>query len=102
MVIGSRDYHSKVNGQGIRRLRDAGCEVLTDILEEECLKLNKRFFTFHIRNRPYIILKWAQTANGFISPAIFDREPGTSPEDKMPYWISNSNSFAVCASVEDT
>lgn len=66
VVIGSRDYHSKVNGQGIKRLQEAGCEVITGILEAECQALNKRFFTFHLKKRPYILLKWAQTANGFI------------------------------------
>ncbi len=93
VVIGSKDYHSKVNGQGIQHLLDAGCEVITGILEEECLNLNRRFFTFHIKKRPYIILKWAQTANGFISPATSDREQGISPEDKRPYWISNDHSL---------
>lgn len=93
VVIGSRDYHSKVNGQGIKRLLDAGCEVITGILEEECLKLNKRFFTFHIKKRPYIILKWAQTANGFVSPSISDREQVISQEDKRPYWISNDHAL---------
>lgn len=93
VVIGSRDYHSKVNGQGIKRLLDAGCEVVTGILEEECLKLNRRFFTFHIKKRPYIILKWAQTANGFISPAISGIEQVIAMEDKKPYWISNDHAL---------
>lgn len=74
VVIGSRDYHSKVNGQGIKRLQEAGCEVTTGILEDECLALNKRFFTFHLKKRPYILLKWAQTANGFISPVVYDNK----------------------------
>lgn len=66
VVIGCRDVFEKVNGSGIERLRNAGVEVLTGILEEESRELNKRFFTFHEKKRPYIILKWAQSANGKI------------------------------------
>ncbi|MDR0873337.1 MAG: bifunctional diaminohydroxyphosphoribosylaminopyrimidine deaminase/5-amino-6-(5-phosphoribosylamino)uracil reductase RibD [Prevotellaceae bacterium] len=68
VVIGHGDPFPKVAGGGIKILRDAGVEVLTDILHAECADLNKRFFTFHEKRRPYIILKWAQTADGFIAP----------------------------------
>jgi diaminohydroxyphosphoribosylaminopyrimidine deaminase/5-amino-6-(5-phosphoribosylamino)uracil reductase len=64
VVIGCRDPFPEVNGKGIEKLRQAGIKVITGILEEECRKLNKRFLTFHTKQRPYIILKWAQTANG--------------------------------------
>ncbi|HXB93853.1 MAG TPA: bifunctional diaminohydroxyphosphoribosylaminopyrimidine deaminase/5-amino-6-(5-phosphoribosylamino)uracil reductase RibD [Puia sp.] len=67
VVIGCRDPFPEVNGKGIERLRMAGVEVDTGVLEKECVQLNRRFFTFHLRHRPYIVLKWAQTANGFIS-----------------------------------
>ena len=66
VVIGCVDPFAEVQGRGIRRLREAGIEVEVGVLEKECMALNRRFFTFHREQRPYIILKWAQTANGFI------------------------------------
>ena len=66
VVIGCVDPFEKVNGRGIQRLKDAGVEVRTGILESECRELNKRFFTFHTHHRPFTILKWAQTADGYI------------------------------------
>ncbi|MBR6455563.1 MAG: dihydrofolate reductase family protein, partial [Prevotella sp.] len=66
VVVGCIDPFSEVQGRGIRRLRDAGINVTVGVLEAECRWLNRRFFTFHEKNRPYIILKWAQTADGFI------------------------------------
>ena len=66
VVIGCQDSFAEVQGRGIRRLREAGIEVTVGVLEAECRALNRRFFTFHRERRPYIILKWAQTANGFI------------------------------------
>ena len=65
-VVGCVDPFAEVKGRGIRKLRDAGIEVEVGVLEKECEALNRRFFTFHREHRPYIILKWAQTANGFI------------------------------------
>ncbi len=65
--IGCKDPFPRVNGSGIERLKSAGIKVQTNILEKECLELNKRFITFHSEKRPYVILKFAQTANGFIS-----------------------------------
>lgn len=82
VVIGTVDPHSKVAGKGIKKLLDAGCEVLVGILEEKCNDLNKRFFTFHEKKRPYIILKWAQTQDHFIAPVI--------KNSRDPVWISNS------------
>jgi len=67
VVVGTTDPFAKVNGLGIRKMENAGTEVTTGILEEECKQLNKRFFTFHLEKRPYIILKWAQTADGFMA-----------------------------------
>ena len=66
VVVGCIDAFAEVQGRGIRKLREAGIEVEVGVLEEECKALNRRFFTFHREQRPYIILKWAQTANGFI------------------------------------
>ena len=66
VVVGCVDDFAEVQGRGIRKLREAGIEVEVGVLEEECRALNRRFFTYHREQRPYIILKWAQTANGFI------------------------------------
>ena len=65
-VVGCVDPFAKVHGNGIRKLREAGIEVTVGVLEEECNELNKRFFAFHRLKRPYILLKWCQTANGFL------------------------------------
>jgi diaminohydroxyphosphoribosylaminopyrimidine deaminase/5-amino-6-(5-phosphoribosylamino)uracil reductase len=66
VVIGIQDPFEKVNGSGIKKLIDAGIQITTRILKEECQEINKRFFTFHQQKRPYIILKWAQSKDGFI------------------------------------
>ncbi|HEX2846033.1 MAG TPA: bifunctional diaminohydroxyphosphoribosylaminopyrimidine deaminase/5-amino-6-(5-phosphoribosylamino)uracil reductase RibD [Chitinophagaceae bacterium] len=66
VVIGSQDPFEQVDGKGIEKLQKAGVKVTTGVLEKECLELNKRFFTFHTLHRPYIILKWAQTADARI------------------------------------
>lgn len=66
VVIGCKDVYKEVTGRGIQKLQNAGTEVITGVLEKDCIQLNKRFFTFHLKFRPYIILKWAQTANGKI------------------------------------
>ena len=68
VVIGCTDTFSEVAGKGIKRLKDKGIEVITNVLKTECRELNKRFFSFHEKNRPYIFLKWAQTKDGFIAP----------------------------------
>ena len=82
MVIGSIDYHDKVNGNGVRKLREAGVEVVENVCEADCEELNKRFFTFHQQHRPYIILKWAQTRDGFMD---IDR----NGSETTSYWITN-------------
>ena len=66
VVIGCTDPFAKVNGLGIKKLREAGCKVQVGVLEQECRELNRRFFTFHEKHRPWIILKWAQSNDGFI------------------------------------
>lgn len=77
VVIGAMDSHDKVNGKGKKIIQDAGIEVVSGILEKECLDLNKRFFIYHEKKRPYIILKWAQSGDGFLD------------KDFKPYSISN-------------
>ena len=66
VVVGCIDEFAEVQGRGIKKLQEAGIAVEVGVLEKECKELNRRFFTFHREKRPYIILKWAQTANGFI------------------------------------
>ncbi len=68
VVIGMEDPNPLVSGKGIAKLRDAGIEVITGVLEDVCRDLNRRFITYILKHRPYIILKWAQTLNGFIAP----------------------------------
>ncbi|MCR9181821.1 MAG: bifunctional diaminohydroxyphosphoribosylaminopyrimidine deaminase/5-amino-6-(5-phosphoribosylamino)uracil reductase RibD [Flavobacteriaceae bacterium] len=84
VVVGCLDPNPKVAGRGVKKLLESGCEVAVGILENECKNLNKRFFTFHQKKRPYIILKWAQTADGFIAPK--EQETG------KPFWITGSAS----------
>ena len=66
VVIGTLDSHEKVNGKGKQIIEEAGIEVMSGVLEKECRELNKRFFTFHQKQRPYVILKWAQSGDGFL------------------------------------
>lgn len=66
VVIGAMDSHDKVNGKGKKIIQDAGIEAISGILEKECIELNKRFFTYHEKKRPYIILKWAESGDGFL------------------------------------
>jgi diaminohydroxyphosphoribosylaminopyrimidine deaminase/5-amino-6-(5-phosphoribosylamino)uracil reductase len=66
VVVGTIDPFAEVQGRGVKKLQDAGIDVTVGVLEKECQWLNRRFFTYHSKHRPYIILKWAQTANGFI------------------------------------
>jgi diaminohydroxyphosphoribosylaminopyrimidine deaminase/5-amino-6-(5-phosphoribosylamino)uracil reductase len=81
VVIGTVDPNIKVAGNGIKKLIEAGIQVTIGILEAECHELNKRFFTFHEKKRPYIILKWAETQDGFIAPL--------EKNEKKPVWITN-------------
>ena len=82
VVVGCIDPFAEVQGRGIQKLRDAGITVEVGVLEAECQALNRRFFTFHREQRPYIILKWAQTANGFIDDH-FKPTQISSPFTKM-------------------
>ncbi|PRB00306.1 riboflavin biosynthesis protein RibD [Chryseobacterium sp. MYb7] len=66
VVIGAMDSHDKVNGKGKKIIQDAGIEAISGILEKKCIELNKRFFTYHEKKRPYIILKWAESGDGFL------------------------------------
>jgi diaminohydroxyphosphoribosylaminopyrimidine deaminase / 5-amino-6-(5-phosphoribosylamino)uracil reductase len=85
VVIGTNDTSEKVAGKGIIRLRDAGCDVTTGVLDEDCRRLNRRFFTFHEKKRPYITLKWAQSADGYLD--IIRSENHTAE----PNWITGKS-----------
>jgi len=82
VVIGCVDTFSDVNGKGIIKMEKAGIEVSIDVLERESRELNKRFLNFHEKNRPYIILKWAESTDGFIAPK----------NQTEPFWMTSSNS----------
>lgn len=81
VVVGCRDPFDQVNGKGIEKLKDAGINVTVGILENECRWMNRRFFTRVQHKRPYVILKWAQTSDGFFAPA-----------DKSQLWITGEES----------
>ncbi|WP_072765303.1 bifunctional diaminohydroxyphosphoribosylaminopyrimidine deaminase/5-amino-6-(5-phosphoribosylamino)uracil reductase RibD [Arenibacter nanhaiticus] len=87
VVIGLLDPHEKVAGKGIEKLKAAGCHVSVGVLKKECKDHHKRFLTFYEKNRPYIILKWAETSDGYIAPSQEKRN--STPE---PFWITNANS----------
>lgn len=93
VVIGTIDPFAKVAGNGIKRLIENNCNVTIGVLEKECDELNKRFFTFHQEKRPYIILKWAESLDGFIAPDKTLRE--TQQEKLSPVWITNSYSRQI-------
>ena len=81
VVVGTVDPNLKVAGTGIKKLIESGANVTVGVLEKECNELNKRFFTFHEKKRPYIILKWAESQDGFVAPL--------SKSVQKPVWISN-------------
>lgn len=84
VVIGCIDTNSLVAGKGIERLEKAGCNVTVGVLENACKEQHKRFFTVQNKKRPYIILKWAKTNDGFVAPLTKD--------EQKPVWISNQYS----------
>ncbi|HPM10298.1 MAG TPA: bifunctional diaminohydroxyphosphoribosylaminopyrimidine deaminase/5-amino-6-(5-phosphoribosylamino)uracil reductase RibD [Paludibacter sp.] len=77
VVVGTLDPNPKVSGRGIKILQDAGIKVVTNVLEDECRRLNKRFFALHNEHRPFILLKWAETRDGFID--VIRHDAGTPP-----------------------
>lgn len=84
VVVGTIDPFAQVCGQGISKMQNAGIDVIVGVLEEACQDSNKRFFTFHQQKRPYLILKWAESADGFIAPKNRDQA--------KPVWLTNSYS----------
>lgn len=86
VVIGTIDPFAEVAGKGVEKLQNAGREVILNVLKDECIASNKRFFTFHQHKRPYIILKWAETQDGFIDKIRQENDP------VQPNWITNTYS----------
>ncbi len=82
VVIGTLDPHIKVAGNGVKKLDAAGIHTVSGVETDACKALNKRFFTFHKKKRPYIILKWAQTADAFVAPL--------NKNEQKPVWITNT------------
>jgi diaminohydroxyphosphoribosylaminopyrimidine deaminase/5-amino-6-(5-phosphoribosylamino)uracil reductase len=101
VVIGCKDSFSKVSGKGIDKLKKAGIEVEVGVLEAQCRDLNKRFFTFHERQRPYVILKWAQSKDGYLDKVRHADEKGvnwiSAPETKalVHKWRAEEQSILV-------
>lgn len=85
VVIGIVDPSTKVSGKGVENLRNAGVKVKTNVLEEECRWLNRAFITYHTKKRPYVVLKWAQTRDGFIDKIRSKNDP------IGPNWITNNS-----------
>jgi diaminohydroxyphosphoribosylaminopyrimidine deaminase/5-amino-6-(5-phosphoribosylamino)uracil reductase len=83
VIIAAMDSNPLVGGKGIEKLRNAGIEVVTGVLEKEARDLNVRFFTMIEKQRPYIILKWAQTADGFVARKNFDSKWISSEQSRM-------------------
>lgn len=97
VVIGCRDPFHEINGKGIEKLRNAGIEVIENILEKEAYRLNIRFFTRISKHRPYIILKWAQTANGYFATKDGSQKWISSAEAKqlVHRWRSEEDAVLV-------
>ena len=89
VVVAMRDPNPKVQGRGVDIMKNAGIDVVEGVMEDEAKELNRRFFVYHIKKRPYVILKWAQTLDGYID-AI--RKP-TDPI--APIWVTNEMSRKV-------
>ena len=101
VIVGTKDPNPLVGGKGIEKLKNSGIEVSEGILKDQCLELNKRFFTFHEKQRPYVTLKWAQTLDGFLDKIRKDGEEKinwiSEPETKtlVHKWRSEEQSILV-------
>ena len=84
VIIANKDPNPLVAGKGIVKLKESGIEVIEGVLEKEGLELNRRFFTFHTKKRPYIILKWAQTPGGYFAP-----------DNNSQFWITTKKTKAL-------
>ena len=89
VVIGALDTNKLVAGKGILHLKNNDCKVTVGVLEKECIDLNKRFYTYHNKKRPYIILKWAASADGFIAPL------NSGAQERKPIFLTNKKSLQL-------
>lgn len=101
VIVGIKDPNPKVSGKGIEKLKKAGVKVTVGVLEDICLEVNRRFFTFHQKQRPYVILKWAQTIDGYLDKVRYDKEQKvnwiSAPETQtiVHKWRSEEQSILV-------
>lgn len=97
VVVGTLDPFAKVNGEGIKRMQANGIDVKVGILEKDCLELNRRFFTFHQKKRPYIILKWAETADAYFAPKSAEQKWITNVYSKqlVHWWRTQEQAILV-------
>jgi len=97
VVVGLGDPNPLVNGNGLRTLRNAGVSVIDGVLTNECLELNKRFYTFHQKQRPYVVLKWAQSCDGFIAtrPSQRTRISNALSDVMVHKWRSEESAILV-------
>ena len=101
VVVGCIDPFAKVHGRGIKKLQDAGIEVTVGVLETECKELNKRFFTFNTMQRPYIILKWAQSADGFLDDHFKTARFSTPFTQMLVHKMRTENDAIIVGRVTD-
>jgi diaminohydroxyphosphoribosylaminopyrimidine deaminase/5-amino-6-(5-phosphoribosylamino)uracil reductase len=95
VVIGSRDINSLVNGKGIEQLKKAGVEIIEGVLENECIDLNKTFFHFHHKKRPFVTLKWASSKDGFIGKIGISNFSISNQLSKILVHKLRSNNMAI-------
>ena len=97
VVVGCRDPFPDVNGKGLERMREAGIEVITGVEEEACKSLNRAFFLKHTQNRPFILLKWAQSGDALIALPNFQPVPISHPQtNRLTHrWRSESDAILV-------
>lgn len=101
VVCGCVDPFAKVQGRGIERIRQAGISVTVGVLRQECEELNKRFFTFHRYRRPYVILKWARTADGFLDDHFRPTALSTSFTKMLSHRLRAENDAILVGRVTD-
>ena len=89
VIIGALDTNKLVTGKGVTHLKNNGCAVTVGVLEADCIELNKRFYTYHNKKRPYIILKWAVSADDFIAPKPDDNQK------REPIFLTNKKSLQL-------
>lgn len=95
VVIGALDPYHEVDGRGVQILKQGGVEVVTGVLRKECEQVNKRFMTYHIHKRPYIILKWAETSDGFIAGEERKQISGKAAQILLHQWRTEEDAFMV-------